>query len=139
MQKQESQTKRKRKFALWIRQSVLDEVARWYEADNCSSQSEYIEKAVLFYTGYLASGKSQDYISQTLSSTLRGMLSESEFRISRMLFKLTVELSMTMNIIAATHAISQNQLRELRATCVNEVKRTNGSYSLKDAVELQRG
>ena len=56
-----------------------------------------------------------------------------------MLFKLTVELSMTMNIIAATHAISQSQLRELRATCVNEVKRTNGSYSLKDAVDLQRG
>ena len=139
MQKQESQTKGKRKFALWIRQSVLDEVARWYEADNCSSQSEYIEKAVLFYTGYLASGKSQDYISQTLSSTLRGMLSESESRICRMLFKLTVELSMTMNIIAATHAISQSQLRELRATCVNEVKRTNGSYSLKDAVDLQKG
>ena len=139
MQKQESQTKGKRKFALWIRQSALDEVARWYEADNCSSQSEYIEKAVLFYTGYLASEKSQDYIAQTLSSTLRGMLSESESRISRMLFKLTVELSMTMNIIAATHAISQSQLRELRATCVNEVKRTNGSYSLKDAVDLQKG
>lgn len=139
MHKQEAQTKGKRKFALWIRQSALDEVARWYEADNCTSQSEYIEKAVLFYTGYLASGKSQDYISQTLSSTLRGMLSESESRISRMLFKLTVELSMTMNIIAATHAISQSQLRELRATCVNEVKRTNGSYSLKDAVDLQKG
>lgn len=139
MQKQESQSKGKRKFALWIRKSVLDEVARWYEADNCSSQSEYIEKAVLFYTGYLASEKSQDYIAQTLSSTLRGMLSESESRISRMLFKLTVELSMTMNIIAATHAISQSQLRELRTTCVNEVKRTNGSYSLKDAVDLQKG
>ena len=139
MHKQEAQTKGKRKFALWIRQSALDEVARWYEADNCSSQSEYIEKAVLFYTGYLASEKSQDYIAQTLSSTLRGMLSESESRISRMLFKLTVELSMTMNIIAATHAISQSQLRELRATCVNEVKRTNGSYSLKDAVDLQKG
>ena len=139
MHKQEAQTKGKRKFALWIRQSALDEVARWYEADNCTSQSEYIEKAVLFYTGYLASEKSQDYISQTLSSTLRGMLSESESRISRMLFKLTVELSMTMNIIAATHAISQSQLRELRATCVNEVKRTNGSYSLKDAVDLQKG
>ena len=139
MQKQESQTKGKRKFALWIRQSALDEVARWYEADNCTSQSEYIEKAVLFYTGYMASETSQDYIAQTLSSTLRGMLSESESRISRMLFKLTVELSMTMNIIAATHAISQGQLRELRATCVNEVKRTNGSYSLKDAVDLQKG
>ncbi len=63
------------------------------------------------------------------------MLNESESRISRMLYKLTAELAMTMNIVAATHNISQNQLRELRATCIDEVKRTNGTYSLKGAVD----
>ncbi len=67
------------------------------------------------------------------------MLNESESRISRMLFKLTVELAMTMNIVAATHNIYPNQLRELRATCIDEVKRTNGTYSLKDAVDMQKG
>ncbi len=128
----------KRKFALWIRPSVIDEVTRWYKDDNCTSKSEFIEKAILFYAGYLAANGSQDYISKNITSTLRGMLSESENRISRMLFKLTVELAMTMNIVAATHSISQNQLRELRNTCVSEVKRTNGSYDLKDAVDMQR-
>ncbi len=128
----------KRKFALWIRPSVIDEVTKWYKDDNCTSKSEFIEKAILFYAGYLAANGGQDYISKNITSTLRGMLSESENRISRMLFKLTVELAMTMNIVAATHSISQNQLRELRNTCVSEVKRTNGSYNLKDAVDMQR-
>ena len=45
----------KRKFALWIRESTLEKVRQWFEHDNCSSQSEFIEKAVLFYIGYLAS------------------------------------------------------------------------------------
>ena len=66
------------------------------------------------------------------------MVAETENRISRMLFKLTVELAMTMNIIAATHNIKRSQLDDLRATCVSEVKRTNGTYSLKDALDMQK-
>lgn len=129
----------KRRFQLWLKPSVLKMVEDWYPQDNCNSKSEFIEKAILFYTGYLAANGAQDYISKNITSTLRGMLSETENRISRMLFKLTVELAMTMNIVAATHNISKNQLRELRATCVSEVKRTNGSYCLKDAVDMQQG
>lgn len=128
----------KRKFALYIRESTLEEVRKWYEKDNCTSQSEFIEKAVLFYTGYLVSQGSHDYIAKIITSTLRGMVSETENRISRMLFKLTVELAMTMNIIAATHNIKRSQLDDLRATCVSEVKRTNGTYSLKDALDMQK-
>lgn len=129
----------KRRFQLWLKPSVLELVEDWYPRDNCNSKSEFIEKAILFYTGYLAANGAKDYISKNITSTLRGMLNDSESRISRMLFKLTVELAMTMNIVAATHNITQNQLRELRATCVNEVKRTNGTYSLKDAVDMQKG
>ena len=50
-----------------------------------------------------------------------------------------VELAVTMNIVAATNNISREQIRDLRATCVSEVKRTSGSYSLLDAYEMQRG
>ena len=129
----------KRRFQLWLKPSVLELVEDWYPRDNCNSKSEFIEKAILFYTGYLAANGAKDYISKNITSTLRGMLNDSESRISRMLFKLTVELAMTMNIVAATHNITQSQLRELRATCVNEVKRTNGTYSLKEAVDMQKG
>ena len=129
---------RKRKFALWIRESTLAEVRKWYQDDNCSSQSEFVEKAILFYVGYVASKGSHDYFPKVMMSGLKSSIAESETRISRMLFKLTVELAMTMNIIAATHGISKSDLKELRATCVEDVKKTNGSYSLKDAVAMQK-
>lgn len=38
----------KRKFALWIKQSTIDMVEGIYKEDNCSSRSEFIEKAIIF-------------------------------------------------------------------------------------------
>ena len=128
----------KRKFALWIRESNLEKVRQWFEPDNCSSQSEFIEKAVLFYIGYLASEGAGDYVPRIIVSTLQGIVNESSNRISRILFKQAVEQAIAMNVIAATCNISRDQLDKLRGMCVNQVKKTNGSYSFQDAYDLQK-
>ena len=128
----------KRKFALWIKESTLEKVRQWYESDNCSSQSEFIEKAVLFYVGYLASESAGDYLPKIIVSTLKGIVNESDNRISRILFKLAVEQAIAMNVIAATCNINPEQLEKLRGTCVNQVKKSNGSYSFNDAYSLQK-
>ena len=69
----------------------------------------------------------------------RGTVEDSEHRIARLLFKLAVETSMMMNVLAAGMEISEEDLRQLRARCVREVKQTNGNISLKDAVKYQKG
>ena len=56
----------KRKFALWIRPSLLEEVDSLYESDNCASRSEFMEKALRFYMGYLSSQKNQDYLAHVI-------------------------------------------------------------------------
>ena len=58
--------------------------------------------------------------------------------MSRMLFKLAVEMDM-MNVLAAAMEIPEEQLRELWGRCVQEVKNTHGMISLDDAVEYQNG
>ena len=128
----------KRKFALWIRESTLEKVRQWYDSDNCASQSEFIEKAVLFYIGYLAAESSGDYMPKIITSTIKGIVNESDNRISRILFKLAVEQAISMNVIAATCNISRDQLDQLRVMCVNQVKKTSGSYSFQDAYDLQK-
>ena len=128
----------KRKFALWIKESTLEKVRQWYESDNCNSQSEFIEKAVLFYVGYLASESAGDYLPKIIVSTLKGIVNESDNRISRILFKLAVEQAIAMNVIAATCNINPEQLEKLRGTCINQVKKSNGSYSFNDAYSLQK-
>ena len=57
----------------------------------------------------------------------------------RLLFKLAVELDMVMNVLAAGMEIPEEDLDRLRGRCVREVKSTNGSVTLKDAVDYQKG
>lgn len=128
----------KRRFQLWLKPSVLDMAEELYESDNCISRSEFIEKAVKFYAGYLYSQRSQDYLPRVITSTIKGITAESTNQISRILFKMAVEQAITMNVVAATCGISREQLDKLRATCVSQVKRTNGSYSFEDAYNLQK-
>lgn len=128
----------KRRFQLWLKPSVLDMAEELYESDNCISRSEFIEKAVKFYAGYLYSQRSQDYLPRVITSTIKGITAESTNQISRILFKMAVEQAITMNVVAATCGISREQLDKLRGTCVSQVKKTNGSYSFEDAYNLQK-
>ena len=110
-----------------------------YKQDNCESMNEFIEKAILFYTGYLSSEDNKTYLPNIVTSTLKGIVAESDNRQSRMLFKLAVEMAMMMNVIASSQNIDPVSLDRLRGECVKEVKRTNGSFSFHDAVDWQKG
>ena len=129
----------KRKFALWVKESSLDLVEEYYKKDNCSSRSEYIEKAILFYTGYLSSNQNSSYLPNILVSTLKGIVAESDHKINRMIFKLAVELAIAMNVVAASSQINPEDLQRLRKECINEVKRLNGSFQFEDAIDWQKG
>ena len=41
----------KRKFALWINKDTIDRAKKSYKDDNCSSASEFIEKAIFILPG----------------------------------------------------------------------------------------
>ena len=129
----------KRKFALYIKDSVLELARDLYDRDNCKSMSEFIEKAIVFYSGYLLAEQSQMYLPNVVTSTMKAIISESNNRISRLLFKLSVEQAMMMNILAASHDIDAVTLELLRGDCVKEVKRLNGAFSFDDALRWQKG
>ena len=128
----------KRRFQLWLKPSVLDMADDLYEKDNCGSRSEFIEKAIQFYAGYLYAQQSRDYLPIIITSTLKGIAAESTSQISRILFKLAVEQAITMNVVAAACNIGREQLEKLRGTCVAQVKRSNGVYSFEDAFDFQK-
>ena len=139
MEKDSTQREGKRKFALWAKHSTLDEVKKIYKDDNCASQSEFIEKAIRFYSGYLKSQSSKEYLSNVIISSVNGAIAESDEKHSRMMFKMAVELAMIMNLMAANQDVSSLELERLRGTCVKEVARLNGRFTFQDAVDWQRG
>lgn len=140
MKRQEDGRKEnKRRFQFWVKPSTLELVGRYMEEDNCSSQSEFIEKAVLFYTGYLSAKENKTYLPNIVTSTLKGIVAESDNKQSRLLFKLAVEMAMMMNLLAASQEVDKVSLERLRGECVREVKRLNGSFSFEDALDWQKG
>ena len=129
----------KRKFALWIRPSLLEEVDSLYKSDNCASRSEFMEKALQFYIGYLTCNHAQDYLADVIPSTVKGIVDETANRMGRLLFKMAVELSMILHVTAAANAIDETSLTRLRGLCVEEVKRLHGAIRMEDAVRFQKG
>lgn len=129
----------KQKFALKIDPEILKMVEKNYKEDGCGCRAEFIEKAILFYCGYLTANDYREYFPNVIVSTTKGMLDSFENRMANILFKNAVEISMMLHVLAATHGIREDTLSDLRRMCVDDVKKTNGTISLADAVKFQRG
>ena len=108
-------------------------------AANCQSQNEFVETAICFYCDYLAADDTLDFISPNLSKALRATVQDSENRMARLLFKLTVELDMNANILAALGEYNPDGLERLRGQCIQNAKQTNGEISFEDALRRQKG
>ena len=128
----------KRRFQLWIKPSTLDLTEQFFHQDNCSSKSEFIEKAIQFYAGYVSSQQNQDYLARVIPATVKGIEDESSNRMGRLLFKMAVELAVIENILAAVCEVDRQELKRLRGQCVEEIKRTNGMISFEQALQWQK-
>ena len=123
------------KFAMRIKPETQDLIREWYPKDNCQSQNEFIEKAIHYYVEHLSAQSSTSFLPSALVSALRATVHASENRIARLLFKLTVEISMMMHVLALGLQIDVSQLDDLRWQCVQEVKKTNGAITFNDTLK----
>jgi hypothetical protein len=129
----------KKRSAMWLYPETYLKIDRNLELTDCKNRSDFLEKAVDFYIGYLSSQSSTTYLSKILLESISGTLKETENRQSANLFRLSVEMSMMMNILAAGLEISDEDLHKLRGRCVQEVKRNKGRINMEDAVKYQQG
>ena len=109
-----------------------------YQKDNCASRSEFMEKALQFYIGYLTCNHAQDYLADVIPSTVKGIMDETANRMGRLLFKMAVEQAVTENILAAVCNVDQQDLSRLRGQCIEEIRKTNGLLSFDKALSWQR-
>ncbi len=130
--------KNKVKFALWVYPQSMKDVEVHYKNDNCKSQSEFIEKAIKFYIGYLDEEKSVNYLSPMITETVSATIKGTEQRLARLLFKVAVELGKVSHMTAAANDVDNETLEKLHAMCVNEVRKINGIIDYEDAVLYQR-
>ena len=126
------------RFQLWVNPQTIKEVEQHFHPDNCKSKSEFIEKAIHFYIAYLDEERHVNYLSPLITETVAATIKGTEQHITRILFKVAVELGKLSHMLAAANDVDEETLRQLHAMCVNEVRRINGIIDYEDAVKYQK-
>lgn len=127
------------RIGVYINNELLARCDAAMEKSNAESRSEFIREAIEHYIAVLNMKESSRVLTPALESVIGSKIALTEDRISRLLFKLGVEIAMMSNIIAATHDIDEDSLSALRRFCTNEVAAIGGKYSFEDPVEFQKG
>ena len=130
--------KGKVKFSLWLSPEMRNEVELCYRQDNCASQSEFIEKSIRFYSGYIHAQKASNYLPRVLSEILEGKFAIIQKKLGRMMFKHSVETNITNHILCADTDIDVPTYEHLRNRSVREVLDTNGEIKFEDALRFQK-
>ena len=128
----------KMRIPAWLRPSTIRRIDGWLETANCKSHSEFIEKALRFYMGYLGAKDASEYLPDELTATLHEIVTGGANRTNSLLFKCAVEQGIMAHTIAAHFGDAMEDRRALRDYVTDEVKRTNGQIKFEDAQDIQR-
>jgi len=132
-------SKDKERFVIYLYPETLEKIKELYRTDDCHSRSQFVEKALRFYIGYLLAEDDASYLPTAMLSNMKSIVAESENKISKTFYKVAVELAMVQNAFAYSHKeITAESLAELREAVEDVVKSTNGMLTLEDAVEWQK-
>lgn len=127
----------KKRMAVYFQPETIKKIEQEYREDNCASKTEFIEKAVKFYIGYLNEEDNINYLSPMITETVKAQIKGTEQRLARLLFKVAVELGKLSHMTAAVNEVDDDTLNSLHAMCVNEVRKINGIIDYEDAAEYQ--
>lgn len=129
----------KEKTAVYFQPETMRKIEQEYKDDNCASKTEFIEKAVTFYIGYLRQQQEVNYLSPMITETVKAQIKGTEQRLARLMFKVAVELGKLSHMTAAINDVDDETLESLHAMCVNEVRKINGIIYYENAVDFQQG
>lgn len=128
----------KERITVWINPEILKTTDSLIETSNCRSRSEYVQNAISLYNEYIYLNKSNNFLPSMITSAIDGVIENSENRVSRVIFKLAVEMSMMMNILASISEVDNSTLEKLRIKCVSDVKKSIGSITVENVMEYQK-
>ena len=129
----------KKKTAIYLYPSQVEEIKSLMDQANAKSQSEFVSDAIRFYIGYLQQGKNVDYLAPIIAQAIKEEIRSTEKNISQILFKLAVESAMLSELQATQIRVPQDQMEQLRRMCSRIVAENNGIITLEKAVKHQQG
>ena len=129
----------KKKTAIYLYPSQMEEIKNLMDQANAKSQSEFVSDAIRFYIGYLQQGKNVNYLAPIVAQTIQEEIRSTEKNISQILFKLAVESAMLSELQATQIRVPQDQMEQLRRMCSRIVSENNGIITFEKAYKHQKG
>ena len=126
------ETKNATRIGLYIDTDLLARCDAAIPLTDARSRSEFICDAIEHYIAALHVKGSSKVLTPALESVIGGKIAGTEDRISRMLFKLAVEIAVQNHLTAGRYQFKDGFLEELRDYCTQEVASTNGRMNLAD-------
>lgn len=107
-----------------------------YRQGGSRSKNDFIERAILFYLDHLEAERNGT-LPVAIQSAIDGRLGMFEDRMSKLLFKQTVETDMALSALLEHLGIDPDYLKKLRAESVKSVKATNGRLTFEQKAQEQ--
>ena len=121
-------------LSVYIKKQCILEVDSLKSLTGSVSRNDVLEKAIDFYFGYITSQLSQDYLCGAFGSKMEGLINNLGTRISKGNFRTAVEMDMLTRMLATVVQLNKNEYDKLRVKSIHDVKATNGSIDILDAV-----
>ena len=120
------------RIGLYIDTDLLARCDAAISLTDARSRSEFICDSIEHYIATLNVKGSSKVLTPALESVISGKIAGTEDRISRVIFKLAVEVSVQNHLTAGRYGFEDGYLEELRDYCAREVASTNGRMNLAD-------
>ncbi|MFI3254567.1 MAG: hypothetical protein R3Y63_09565 [Eubacteriales bacterium] len=127
----------KERVVAWLPPDMIETMEIIEQKQGMKNHSELVQKAVDFYISYLTSQGATDFLKENILSAIQGSIQATENRTSANIFRLSVETSMMMHLLATAVNVTEEELQHLRGICVKEVKQTKGKIKLDNAIDFQ--
>jgi len=119
----------KKRISLFADENLVKRIDDSLNRTDCKSRNEFILEAVKFYLGYLYCEEDATYLVRSIDQSISSSVKTMEDRTAKVIFKLAVEMSMMMNILAANLEIDEDVLKQLRGKCAKEISKNTSALS----------
>ena len=133
--KNEPKTEVMKDHSVRFPEELWKEIGTMLPAADLKNNNEFIREAVKFYLEWLKKPEEFRFVSAELESILRSTVRDSEGRITRMIYKLSVEVCFLSIIMGYLSNFSSKELSRIYDNADDLVRKTNGSFDARRVME----
>lgn len=111
----EQEEYKKKRYTVWLSDDAIRKSYAAIMSKGFPTRSDFIEKAISFYSGYLFEEDHLDFLSDVLLQAIKRTVASSENRIARLLFKIAVEMAKLEQMLASINDMDEETIRRLFA------------------------